>query len=241
MLTVRTIIVLLILAVLASCSSRIATRDSQGRKKIVSGQVTNTSGGPVEGAIMFIDGKQTSYNTNSNGYYMMRVKGSTETISVFELNNGSEQVYYADQDTINFVLAGSFNAPLTISQMGKEYVDVGYGKVQKDNLTTSVGVVRKQKLDQTYYTDIYSMIQGEVPGVTVSGTRIIIRGIHTVNASTDPLFVVDGVRVSSISHINPINVESINILKGASASIYGVNGANGVILINTKKADRKKK
>ena len=83
------------------------------------------------------------------------------------------------------------------------------------------------------------MIQGEVPGVTVTGERIIIRGIHTINAGTDPLFVVDGVIVSSISHINPIDVESIDILKGASATIYGINGANGVILISTKKAKRK--
>jgi len=189
--------------------------------------------------LLFVDGMSINTNTNRKGNYKIRIRKGTRTIAVYSDSRGSEEAQYTGQDTINFVLSGSFNARVSIPQEEEEYVDIGYGKVKRDNLTTSVGSVSKEKINQPHYTDIYTMIQGEVPGVTVSGNTIIIRGIHTINASNEPLFVVDGVIASSISHINPMDVESIDILKGASATIYGVNGANGVILINTKKARRK--
>jgi TonB-dependent SusC/RagA subfamily outer membrane receptor len=75
------------------------------------------------------------------------------------------------------------------------------------------------------------MIQGKVPGVDVVGNKITIRGVGSLNLSSDPLFVVDGVAVSSIDNISPREVKSITVLKGASAAIYGTRGANGVILI----------
>ncbi|MGB8492241.1 MAG: TonB-dependent receptor plug domain-containing protein, partial [Bacteroidales bacterium] len=80
------------------------------------------------------------------------------------------------------------------------------------------------------------MISGEVPGVQVIGTRILIRGISTITAGTDPLFVVDGVPATSIDYIQPQTVRSIEVLKGSAATIYGSRGANGVILINLKNA-----
>ena len=78
------------------------------------------------------------------------------------------------------------------------------------------------------------MIVGEVPGVIVSGTSIRIRGASSINASSEPLFIVDGAPTSSIGHISPRDVKSIDILKGSSAAIYGVRGANGVIVIKLK-------
>ena len=75
------------------------------------------------------------------------------------------------------------------------------------------------------------MIRGEVPGVQVNGTSIIIQGASSLTLSTEPLFVVDGIVVNSIDYISPISVKSIEILKGSAASIYGSRGANGVILI----------
>jgi TonB-dependent SusC/RagA subfamily outer membrane receptor len=75
------------------------------------------------------------------------------------------------------------------------------------------------------------MIKGEVPGVQVNGTSITIRGTGSIMSSTEPLFIVDGIAVNQISDISPVEVKSIEVLKGASASIYGSRGANGVILI----------
>lgn len=211
----------------------------QHTRKTVSGHVMEVSGDPVKGAILFVDGKNMNKKTNRKGIYKIKVKDSARIIAVYAEHRGSDEALYSGQDSINFVLTGSFNARVYVPEKEDEYVDIGYGKVKRDDIATSVGSVRKEKINQPHYTDIFTMIQGEVPGVTVTGERIIIRGIHTINAGTDPLFVVDGVIVSSISHINPIDVESIDILKGTSATIYGVNGANGVILISTKKAKRK--
>jgi len=232
----RTIVIILAAFMVVFQTS--AQKGSENRKRIAGYIVTHT-GDPVKGALLFVDGTFTNTKSNRKGLFKIKIKNDSETVAVYSESHGSDEALYLGQDTINFVLSGSFNARVIIPVEEEDYVDIGYGKVKRDDLTTSVGSVSKEKLKQTHYQDIYTMIQGEIPGVTVSGNRIIIRGIHTINASTDPLFVVNGVRTSSISHINPIDVESIDILKGASASIYGVNGANGVILINTRKAKRK--
>ena len=84
------------------------------------------------------------------------------------------------------------------------------------------------------YRDIYEMIQGKCAGVQVTGRSITIRGKNSINLSTEPLFVVDGVAVEDVSHINPREVKNITVLKDSAASIYGVRGANGVILITLK-------
>ena len=85
------------------------------------------------------------------------------------------------------------------------------------------------------FDNIYDYIKGRVAGVRVTNSnKIIIRGVSTFNLTSDPLFVIDGVVVSSIDHISPIEVDQISILTGASASIYGSRGANGVIEITTK-------
>lgn len=115
----------------------------------------------------------------------------------------------------------------------EQAIEVGYGTEVKRNLTRSVSEV---KIDQNAitYRDIYEMIQGKCAGVQVMGDKILIRGINSINSSTDPLFVVDGQPVTDISHINPNDVKSISVLKDSAASIYGNRGANGVIIITLK-------
>jgi len=88
------------------------------------------------------------------------------------------------------------------------------------------------------YTNIYDMMRGRVPGVSVSGNKITVRGVNSVNMGTDPLFIVDGVTVSSIDNISPQMVKSISVLKGPEASIYGTRGACGVILITLVGSNR---
>lgn len=121
-----------------------------------------------------------------------------------------------------------------------DMVNVGYSRIHKDNMTTSVSKVKINSNDVASYSDIYDYLRGRVPGVYVgpssmgSAPRVIIRGIGSVNSSTDPLYLVDGVEVTDISFLNPHDVSSVEVLKDGSASIYGVRGANGVILITTK-------
>lgn len=112
---------------------------------------------------------------------------------------------------------------------------LGYGvEVAEANRTE---VVSNVPIDNTIqsYRDIYQYIQGKVAGVVVQGKKITIRGISSINAGTDPLFIVDGVAVDDISWITPNNVKSIDILKDASScALYGSQGANGVIVITLK-------
>jgi TonB-dependent SusC/RagA subfamily outer membrane receptor len=112
--------------------------------------------------------------------------------------------------------------------------DIGYGNQVKDQMTTSVSKVKGTKQMETYST-IFEMIQGRCPGVQVNGEHVIIRGIGTNSNVTDPLYIVDGVQVTDISGIPPSSVDSIEVLKdAASASIYGAQSGNGVIIITTR-------
>ncbi|MBO4476125.1 MAG: TonB-dependent receptor plug domain-containing protein [Bacteroidales bacterium] len=95
--------------------------------------------------------------------------------------------------------------------------------------------------ERNSYTNIYSYLRGKVPGVTVNGTEVHVRGVGSVNSGTAPLFIVDGVELQDISTINPQEIERVDVLKDASASIYGFRGANGVIKITTINGRTKQK
>ena len=115
-------------------------------------------------------------------------------------------------------------------------VNVGYGTVSKSGLTQSVSTVEVKENEMQNYRDIYEYLEGRVAGVEVTyDKRIVIRGVNTVNGSSDPLILVDGQEWQDISALNPNDIKSIDVLKGSSTAIYGVRGSNGVILITTKK------
>lgn len=113
-------------------------------------------------------------------------------------------------------------------------VDVGYGTQSKDKVTTSVSNIKVKRTDAQTYSDMYEYLRGRVAGVMVtSDNRIIIRGIGTNSNNTDPLILVDGVEVTDLSGINPADVQSVDVIKDGSSAIYGMQGANGVIIIKT--------
>jgi TonB-dependent SusC/RagA subfamily outer membrane receptor len=115
-----------------------------------------------------------------------------------------------------------------------DQVDVGYGTQSKRNMTTAVSNVKVKKTESQTYSDMYAYLRGRVPGVMVtSDNRIIIRGIGTNSDATDPLILVDGVQVTDLSSINPSDVKSVDVIKDGSSAIYGMQGANGVIIIKT--------
>jgi len=117
----------------------------------------------------------------------------------------------------------------------EETVEVGYGRQARDKMSVSVSKLKNNRQMEAY-SSIYEMIQGRCPGVQVTGNRIIIRGIGTNSDTTDPLILVDGVQTTDISGISPQDVDSIEVLKdAASASIYGSQSGNGVIMITLKK------
>ena len=120
-------------------------------------------------------------------------------------------------------------------QRKKDPVNIGYGTVDEDKRVTAVSSLKVDRNAVQTYSSIYDYLRGRVPGVMVStDNRIIIRGVGTNTDQTDPLILVDGVATTDISGINPMDVESVDVIKDGSSSIYGMQGANGVILITTK-------
>lgn len=125
---------------------------------------------------------------------------------------------------------------------GSDEVNVGYGTVSKDELNNAVSKVKVNDRTVQSYSSIWDYIAGRVPGVIIRGggmgdtPQIYVRGIGTNSGETQPLILVDGVERGSITYLSPEDVASVEVIKDASASIYGLQGANGVILITTKAA-----
>lgn len=123
---------------------------------------------------------------------------------------------------------------------GQEFLNVGYGTVTKEANAFAVSKVEINDKELGTYSDIFDYLRGRVPGVVVgpssagSMPSVQVRGVNSINSSTEPLYLVDGVVSDNISYINPNDVGSIDVLKDGSAAIYGVRGANGVIMITTK-------
>ena len=133
------------------------------------------------------------------------------------------------------ILTACGSAVQTAQTEQEDPVNIGFGKtVDRKNLTTSVSTVSVDT-DTQLYRDIYEMIEGKCAGVEVEGNKVRIRGAGSRSGGGDPLFVVNGVPMSNVSSISPYDVKSITVLKdAASCAIYGVQGANGVILIDLK-------
>ncbi|HWR75418.1 MAG TPA: TonB-dependent receptor plug domain-containing protein [Bacteroidales bacterium] len=208
------------------------------KKNIVSGYVTDVNNQPVAGAMILADRQETGVVTSKKGFYKVRITPETRMIGVYSELNGSAETPAEVGTEVNIVLYGNYAIQGFIPALPaeEEMVNVGYGKVKKEDLTTPTGQIDGKNNKYDSYTSIYDMIRGEVPGVQVVGTQILIRGVSSINSSNDPLLVVDGMPVSSIDNISPRQVKSISVLKGADAAIYGTRAAGGVILIDLKGA-----
>ncbi len=138
-------------------------------------------------------------------------------------------------------MLGSCGAAGSASRAEKDTrVNVGYSVTTQDDLTYSVSSVKPDEKEMVY-SNMYDYLRGRVAGVQVfPDNSIRIRGINSINSSTEPLLVVDGAVVTNLDAINPHDVYSVDVLKDASSSIYGVRGANGVIIITTKSGRNQK-
>ncbi|HSO86675.1 MAG TPA: TonB-dependent receptor plug domain-containing protein [Draconibacterium sp.] len=124
-------------------------------------------------------------------------------------------------------------------KLAGRYVNVGYGCVDAKSLLNSVASLKNSDIDFSVYTNMFDLIQGQFPGVAVEGNKVIIRGNKTYYGSeaNAALLVVDGAFVSpeDFATISPLDVQSVDVLKDGSSSIYGSRGANGVVIVETKK------
>lgn len=216
-----------------------AAGQKSGKMVKLTGRVIDVNLRPVEGAVILIDDQVTNYATDRKGFYKARIKPDADKISVRLPSGLSYDEMINGRQVVNFSLpVAVINVPDTNALKGEEEINVGYGTVKKRNLTTSVSKLNGTNPKYASYTNIYDMLKGEIPGVQVIGRSIRVQGASSLTLSTEPLFVVDGMVVSSIDNIQPSMVRSVEVLKGSAASIYGSRGANGVILITLFGADR---
>jgi TonB-dependent SusC/RagA subfamily outer membrane receptor len=206
-------------------------------KMIVTGTVMDGSGNPVVGATVLKDGKNTSSRTNSKGEYTIRINKKTATIGIFSIGHGIIEQAVEGRSEINFKysVTGTLKQDLQNTDPGEESVNTGYGQVKKKNLTTTVNKIDGTNKKYASYSSIQEMILREVPGVRIiSGGAIVIQDSKNLYGAIPALIIVNGVPVTTLENIPPSTVESIEVLKGTSAAIYGSRGYGGVILIKTK-------
>lgn len=207
--------------------------------KTIIGTITDEVGEPLPGVNIFEKGTTIGTTSDFDGNYSIDVKKGT-ILSFSYLGFKTVEVVIQNQTTLNISLVGDVN-------LLEEAVVIGYGSVQRKDLTGSVASVKMEQLRAAPVANFDQALAGRVTGVQVSsgdgqpgsGLNIIIRGGNTVNGDNSPLYVVDGFIMDNFNPglIDPSDIESITVLKDASATaIYGVRGANGVIIITGKKA-----
>lgn len=207
---------------------------AQQQAKTVTGTVTDVSGEPIIGANIRIKGTTTGTITDIDGNFSIEAEPQS-IIEVSYIGYLTQETVINNQKSIRFLLKED-------TKTLDEVVVIGYGVQKKADLTGSVANINTEKLNTQSNANIGQALQGKIAGVDIvsqggapgSGTRIMVRGIGTLN-NASPLYIVDGMYMNSIDHINPNDIASIDVLKDASsAAIYGSRAANGVIIVTTK-------
>lgn len=219
---------------------------------IAKGQVIDEFGEPVIGASVVIQGTTNGVVTDVDGNFQLNNVEQNSTIQFSYIGYRNQTVTYTGQQFIKIILAED-------TQLLEEVVVIGYGTMKKEDLTGSITAIGEKDFNQGLATSPAELISGKVAGVQITsnggragaGSRIRIRGGASLSASNDPLIVLDGVPLDVggisgssdvLSTINPNDIESMNVLKDASATaIYGSRASNGVIIITTKKGQKGQK
>lgn len=210
----------------------------------ITGKITDENNNPLAGVTVQVKGTTATAVSGSDGTFTINVDKGDETLVFTYVGYTPREVRLDKQTTISIALAQS-NRTL------EDVVVVGYGTRRRGDVTGAVASLSAEKLRSVPTTNVTQALQGRVPGVEVtassfrpgSGSRVRVRGNRSLGGRTgiggtnDPLYVVDGIPVTyTIDDMNPLDIESIDVLKDASSTaIYGVRGANGVVQITTKK------
>ena len=203
--------------------------------RVISGTVTDPTGETVISASVLVKGTTIGTVTDFDGNYTLEVPDDAKVL-VFSYIGMATQELNITGDVMNVVLQED-------AEVLEEVVVTGYGTTKKRDVVTSVASVSADQLKDIPVTSAAEALQGKLSGVTVTTTegspdadvKIRVRGGTSLTQSNDPLYIVDGMPVSSISDIAPSDIASMDVLKDAAATaIYGAQGANGVIIITTK-------
>jgi iron complex outermembrane receptor protein len=220
------------------------------QERTVTGKVTDAKdGAPLAAASVVVKGSNKGVTTSADGSFAIKVPTGATALVFSYLNYASQEVVLDSKNTVNVSLAAS-------TDQLSEVVVIGYGTSRKKDLTGSVSTVSAKDFNTGAISTPEQLIAGKVAGVSItsnngapgSGSTIRIRGGASLNASNDPLIVIDGMPIDGggisgqanpLALINPNDIESFSVLKDASAAaIYGARASNGVILITTKKGKK---
>lgn len=232
---------LALLAIFLLIATHSWARQSPATAKVITGKITNASNEPLDGVTVQVKGQSASAVSNEEGIYNISVDKIQGSVLVFSF------VGYADKEIKLTANATVYNVKLETNLRDMEDVIViGYGTVRKKDLTGSVGQVKIADIKKAPVPSFEDALAGRVAGVQVgavdgqpgNSNLITIRGGNSITQSNAPLYVIDGFPLENPGNnaINPDDIESIEILKDASATaIYGARGANGVVMITTRK------
>lgn len=203
---------------------------------VIKGNVTDNTGEPIIGASVIEQGTNTGGVTDLDGNFTITLTGNSKKLKISYVGMKPQLVNVAGKSTINVKLEDDSNSL-------NDVVVIGYGAVKKKDLTGAVATVDNKALTQVPVASASEALTGKMPGVQITTTegspdadvKIRVRGGGSITQSNDPLYIVDGFPVETISDIPASDIEDITVLKDASSTaIYGSRGANGVILVTTK-------
>ena len=211
----------------------------QGKK--VTGVVVDGTGEPVIGANVVVKGTTNGTITDFDGNYTIEGVPADGVLVISYIGYLSQEIPVGNQSAINVTLKED-------TQTLDEVVVVGYGTMRKSDVTGSISTAKGEEMLKAQNFSALDNLRGKAAGVNIFsnssqpgayGSRVVIRGQATINASSDPLYVVDGVVMENFYLMNPNDIESMEVLKDASATaIYGARGANGVVVITTKNGSK---
>ena len=203
----------------------------------INGKITDEDGNPLAGASIKLKGTDKGVAADANGNFSIQVPDDGGILVVSYIGHIPQELAVSKTVTLNIILKRE-------EIKMDDVVVVGYGSQKRKDLTGAVASVDASELKDLPLTRVDQALLGKLAGVQVkpssgepgAAPQIRIRGIGSISAGSDPLYVVDGVPMLSIQTLNPNDIESIDVLKDASATaIYGSRGSNGVIIVNTKR------
>ena len=234
---------LLPMAFIKATTSESATRtDKKTAESALSGKVVSPSGEGIPGVSIIIKGTTSGTITNDDGFFELKSAAESGTLVFSFVGYKKQEVAFKGSSALNITLEAE-------AGMLEEFVAIGYGTAKRGNIANAVSSMNISDLEDRPLNRVENALSGAIAGVfaqTVSGEpgaelQIRVRGTGSINAANDPLYVVDGVPVDNLRGINPSDIQSLDVLKDASAAaIYGSRGSNGVVLVTTKKGKKGK-
>jgi TonB-dependent SusC/RagA subfamily outer membrane receptor len=204
----------------------------------LTGQILDDSGAGLPGVTVVVQNTSLGATTDPDGRFSLNIPGGNNVVlTISYIGFATQTINVGTQTTLKVNLKSAEKAL-------DDVVVIGYGQVKKSDVTGSIVSVKEEDLKKVPTANVMESLQGRLPGVDiVSGggsagapVNITVRGNRSINASNGPLFIVDGVQYNSIQDINPNDIAGMEVLKdAASTAIYGARGANGVIIVTTKK------